>query len=120
MDYIRPNDVEEVVQLQLTNDYLRNGYYSVALRDGTGQGWVYKSRVRQHEGPLSGTEPLISTSSTVGDLSGDDVMRAHFINVGQGDSTLLEFPCGIVLIDAGGRTDDHIRILNDYITKRTK
>jgi len=28
-------------------------------------------------------------------------MSAHFINVGQGDATLLEFPCGAVLIDSG-------------------
>ena len=30
------------------------------------------------------------------------VMRAHFIDVGQGDATLLEFPCGAVLVDTGG------------------
>lgn len=29
-------------------------------------------------------------------------MRAHFIDVGQGDATLLEFPCAAVLIDTGG------------------
>lgn len=34
-------------------------------------------------------------------------MVAHFIDVGQGDSTLLEFSCGAVLIDAGGeQTND--------------
>ena len=33
---------------------------------------------------------------------GPATMTAHFINVGQGDATLLEFDCGAVLIDAGG------------------
>jgi beta-lactamase superfamily II metal-dependent hydrolase len=32
-----------------------------------------------------------------------DEMTAHFINVGQGAATLLEFPCGAVLIDAGAQ-----------------
>ena len=35
--------------------------------------------------------------------SADPPMTAHFIDVGQGDATLLEFPCGAVLIDAGAR-----------------
>jgi beta-lactamase superfamily II metal-dependent hydrolase len=30
-------------------------------------------------------------------------MTAHFINVGQADATLLEFPCGAILIDAGAQ-----------------
>lgn len=29
-------------------------------------------------------------------------MRLHFIDVGQGNSTLVEFPCAAMLIDAGG------------------
>ena len=30
-------------------------------------------------------------------------MTAHFINIGQGQSVLLEFPCGAMLIDAGAQ-----------------
>lgn len=45
-------------------------------------------------------------------------MVAHFINVGQGDATLLEFQCGAVLIDTGGentqRTVGRER-LGDYL-----
>lgn len=33
-------------------------------------------------------------------------MRAHFIDMGQADSTLLEFKCGAVLIDAGAQYKD--------------
>ena len=29
------------------------------------------------------------------------VMKAHFIDVGQANRALLEFQCGVVLIDAG-------------------
>lgn len=32
----------------------------------------------------------------------NDVMRLHFIDVGQGAATLIEFPCAAVLIDTGG------------------
>lgn len=44
-------------------------------------------------------------------------MRAHFIKVGQADSTLLEFPCGAILIDAGAQDDDFADGLIDYLTK---
>jgi hypothetical protein len=32
-------------------------------------------------------------------------MRAHFINAGQADVSLLGFRCGAILIDAGARDD---------------
>lgn len=35
-------------------------------------------------------------------LYADDIMRIHFIDVGQGDATLVELPCGSILIDTGG------------------
>jgi competence protein ComEC len=37
-----------------------------------------------------------------------DQMVAHFIDVGQGDATLLEFSCGAVLIDTGGERTDSV------------
>ena len=33
------------------------------------------------------------------------LLRMHFIDVGQGSATLLEFPCGAMLVDTGG--EDH-------------
>ncbi len=35
----------------------------------------------------------------------DDVMRIHFIDIGQGLGVLLEFPCAAMLIDTGGEQD---------------
>ncbi len=49
---------------------------------------------------------------------GTESMRAHFIDVGQGDATLLEFPCGTVLIDTGGEDSawfDGGTALEDYL-----
>jgi competence protein ComEC len=43
------------------------------------------------------------------------VMYAHFINVGQADATLLEFPCGAVLIDAGAQDDNYAQVLVQYL-----
>ncbi len=45
-------------------------------------------------------------------------MVAHFINVGQGDATLLEFQCGAVLIDTGGENTQRTlgrERLRDYL-----
>jgi competence protein ComEC len=38
-------------------------------------------------------------------------MTAHFIEVGQGHSTLLEFPCGAMLVDAGAANADDDRLV---------
>lgn len=35
-----------------------------------------------------------------------DAMVLHFIDIGQGDATLVEFPCGAVLVDTGGEKND--------------
>lgn len=43
------------------------------------------------------------------------VMYAHFINMGQADCTLLEFPCGAVLIDAGSQSAAHTQALVEYL-----
>lgn len=45
----------------------------------------------------------------------DDDLHVHCIDVGQGAATLLEFPCGAVLIDAGAQDDGHADHLMDYL-----
>lgn len=53
----------------------------------------------------------------------NNVMYAHFINVGQGDATLLEFPDCAVLIDAGAQSniyvDSLLIYLDDFFERRT-
>lgn len=53
-------------------------------------------------------------------------MRIHLINVGQGCATLVEFPCGAILIDIGGEKNepfnapDSLRTyLNEFFERRT-
>jgi competence protein ComEC len=45
----------------------------------------------------------------------EPVMKVHCINVGQADSTLLEFPCGAILIDAGAQDEAHLNGLLTYL-----
>lgn len=33
-------------------------------------------------------------------------MRVHFLDIGQGAATLIEFPCGAMLVDTGGEEND--------------
>lgn len=42
-------------------------------------------------------------------------MRVHFIDVSQGAAALLEFACGVVMIDAGGRTNATTAALVAYL-----
>ncbi|MEX1180682.1 MAG: MBL fold metallo-hydrolase [Cucumibacter sp.] len=47
-------------------------------------------------------------------------MRAHFVNVGQGDATILEFPCQVAVIDVGGQYQgdtDGAQLFIDYLTE---
>src|SRR4051812_767247 len=45
----------------------------------------------------------------------EPTMVAHYIDVGQGLSVLLEFPCGAVLIDTGSQDAEHIDSLSGYL-----
>src|SRR5438552_18541405 len=49
-------------------------------------------------------------------------MKIHLINVGQGAATLLEFPCGAVLVDTGGENntgDALVTYLDAFFVRRT-
>lgn len=50
-----------------------------------------------------------------GSTSSGQEMKAHFIDVGQAASTLLEFPCGAILIDTGAQDDEHVDHLAEYL-----
>ena len=49
---------------------------------------------RSGSGGFQGPKAGASGFSAIAKRPIGTTMRAHFINVGQGDSTLLEFPCG--------------------------
>jgi beta-lactamase superfamily II metal-dependent hydrolase len=42
-------------------------------------------------------------------------MYVYYISVGQADATLLEFPCGAILIDAGAQDDNYSDTLVNYL-----
>lgn len=46
----------------------------------------------------------------------DNTMQAHFINAGQAACVLLEFPCGVMMIDAGAQDDTYHKKVMDYLT----
>jgi competence protein ComEC len=45
----------------------------------------------------------------------DSVMVAHFVDVGQGSAALLEFSCGVVMIDVGGQSAADVDRLVAYL-----
>lgn len=52
------------------------------------------------------------------DTDDSDAMTIHMIDVGQGSATLVEFPCGAILIDTGGEQNEQFdsqRALSTYL-----
>jgi len=98
--------------LTLLDDGARTrGYYHIRSSDGR-IGWVYHTFVTRPE--QLATAPAFASG---------DVAIAHFIDMDQGNATLLEFPCGAILIDAGGRNaaaGDHlIAFLEAFFSRRS-
>ena len=85
-------------------------YYKVRLTSGV-EGFVSKAWTDLVAGP-----PSQPTQPAAAGGAGASTMTAHFIDLLQGDSTLLEFPCAAVLIDAGGENSDTTQTLVDYLS----
>ncbi len=94
----------------------------------TGTGCAHKTTAPQEtveEAPIEASEPQDRMSRETALFSAENelIMYAHFIDVGQGNSTLLEFPCGAVLIDAGSQSNNHtqnlLAYLRDFFERRT-
>ena len=97
-------------RLELLDGGQRIGnYYHVRLPDGR-TGWVYYRYVERAEP----TVPVSAQAAT---------MTVHYFDVDQGNAALVEFPCGDVLIDAGGRGDEAsdrlIADLDGFFARRT-
>lgn len=45
----------------------------------------------------------------------DTICNVHYINIGQGAATLLEFSCGAILIDAGAQSNAYVDSMIFYI-----
>jgi len=83
-----------------------NGYYHVQL------GWVYRTHVRRHRGAPPG-EPVPAPSGNAGTrpLSGE--FQIHFLDVGTGDSAIIDMGDREIVIDGG----DSVRVLHDYAAR---
>lgn len=73
-------------------------------------------------GDDAGVAPVVGTGTGFG----DEAMILHVIDVGQGSATLLEFPCGAMLIDTGGEQNAAfdsepvlLGYLDDFFARRT-
>lgn len=66
---------------------------------------------------------LLGASAAYAQPAVPDRIAVHYVNVDQGSAALLEFPCGAILIDAGGRTSAStsrlLAYLNVFFARRT-
>lgn len=70
---------------------------------------------------LAGTFALVAmlAAGWSNSAGAEDAARLHFINVGKGDATLVEFPCGAMLIDTGKEPDKVLTYLDRFFARRT-
>jgi competence protein ComEC len=103
-------------------DSKREGDY-IQVRTPAGElGWVY---VRSLVAMSPSAQPLTGAPAlALGPLETGE-MRVHYIDVGQGLATLLEFQCGAILIDTGGEKNDEfdsttrlLTYLTDFFARR--
>jgi competence protein ComEC len=89
----------------------RSGYYLVA-RPGGGQGWIYRTLVRRY----AGTSPHLPPSTPAAPAPTADSLELHFIDVGQGDSTLVKCPGGFtILVDCGSTGGGDPDVIRAYL-----
>lgn len=106
VDFVAPGDRLDL----LDGGTQRNGYYHVRLADGR-DGWVYRSYVRRV--PDGVAPPPSPPPPGPGELS------IHFIDVGQGDSTLVLCPNGNTMLIDGGSLSGHTpQQLRGYLVPR--
>ena len=110
-----PDNYDGPLYLRLVRETRENGYYKIHRTAESGSGWIYKTRVRRRSGIFPATDTVFANSPLA-----SDEMRIHFIDVGQGDATLLEFVCGAILIDSEGEKNPYINsttMLMNYINE---
>jgi len=103
--------------LELLDQQLTNRYYHVQLPGTDITGYVYHTLVRRYPGaipaehlPAGKVYPIFPITPEF--FSMPDAVYLHFVSVGQGDATVVEFPCGLMLVDAGsGPPDIHDSIV---------
>jgi competence protein ComEC len=68
----------------------------------------------------------IALSCSAARAENDDVMRVHFVDVAQGNATLVEFAHGVILVDAGGEEakefngrENLMKYLKEFFARRT-
>lgn len=84
----------------------QSGYLHVRSPDGM-VGWVYRTFVARSE-PSPDAEPLNDGAPRV---------TVHVIDVDQGNAMLVEFPCGAMAIDLGGRGEKAAMHLLAYLKR---
>ena len=89
----------------LDNGTQENGYYHARTLRGS-DGWVYRTFVRRHPGQLPG-QPGAGAGVDLGNLG---PWAVHFLDVGTGDSAVVDMGDSEIVIDGG----DSIAVLDAY------